>query len=142
MDHLAELRSRSLLFLRIGNFLDKVCLFGGVARAEQKQTIRWKAIAPGASGFLIVALDVFWQVMMDDPADVGFVYAHAKGNRCTNDPSFIPEKKVLVFGAHGSIQARVVRSCCQATRSEGRSDALGTRARSAINNPALVPPLR
>ena len=39
---------------------------------------------------------------MDDPADVWLVYAHAESNRGTDDPRFIAQKKILVFGARRS----------------------------------------
>ena len=74
------------------------CLAASPALNRSRQSAG-RPSRPDASGLLIVTFDVLWQVMMDHPADVGFVYAHAKGNRRANNPRFISEEKVLVFGA-------------------------------------------
>lgn len=36
------------------------------------------AIAPGAARFLIVVFQIFWHIIMQHKADIGFIYAHAE----------------------------------------------------------------
>ena len=81
MDDLAELGAGDLPLVLVGDLVDEMRLLRDVAGAEQQQAIAGQAVAAGAAGFLIVALDVFRQVVVDDPADVGLVDAHAEGDR-------------------------------------------------------------
>ena len=89
---LAELVAGDLLFMVIGHFVDEVRLLCGVTGGKEQQAIAREAVATGAAGFLIVAFDVFGQVVVDDPADVGLVDAHAEGDGRADDPHLVTEE--------------------------------------------------
>ncbi len=75
------------------------CLLDHVAGAEEQHAFAGQAVAAGAAGFLVVALDVFGQIVMDDEADVGLVDAHAEGDGGADDAHFVAQEKFLVLGA-------------------------------------------
>ena len=76
--------------------------------AEQQHAFARQAVAARAAGFLIVALDIFWQVVVDDEADVGFVDAHAERDGGADHADFVAEEQFLVFAAFLRRQARVI----------------------------------
>ncbi len=78
MHHLLQLLARDFLF--------------HVAGAEQQQGLAGQPIASGAAGFLVIALNVFRQVVVDDEAHVGLVDAHAEGNRRAHHPDIVAQK--------------------------------------------------
>ena len=79
MHHLLELRSRNARFA-FAFFLDEMKLLGNIAGAEKQHAFARQAVAPGAAGFLIVALQILWQIVMHDETDVRFVNSHPEGN--------------------------------------------------------------
>ena len=92
---LAQLLAGDDLFRR-GFFLDEPLLFHHVPRAEQQHAFPRQPVPPRPPGFLIITLDVFGQVVMQHEADVGFVDAHAEGNRRANHTRFIAQEQFLV----------------------------------------------
>ena len=109
MHHLLQLRARDLLLLCARLFVDELRLLDHVSRAEQQHAIARQSIASGASGFLVVALDVFRQIVVDDVADVRFVDAHAECDRRADDAHFITQKKLLVRRALSTRKSGVIR---------------------------------
>ena len=97
-----------------------------------------QAVASGAAGFLVVALDVFGQIVMDDEADIGFVDAHAEGDGGADDADFVAQEKFLVLGALAAGQSGVVRAGGNAVFVELVGQGLGAFAALAINNPAVA----
>ena len=80
-----------------GSFLlDESLLFDDVAGAEKKEAFAGQTVASGPARFLVISLDVFGQIVMDDEADVRFVDAHAKGNGGANHTDFVAQEKFLV----------------------------------------------
>ena len=49
--------------------------------------------------YLIVVRQGFWQRVMDNIADIGFVDSHAKCYRCTDDLDFVSAPQVVVPGS-------------------------------------------
>ena len=67
-----------------------------------------EAVASGAPCFLIIALEAFRHIVVDNVADVGFVNPHAKGNRRDNDVTLLLQEGILVVGARLGVEPRVV----------------------------------
>ena len=49
-------------------------------------TVSSFAVAPSASDFLNVTLEILWHGEMQDGPQIGFVQAHSKRHRCYHDP--------------------------------------------------------
>ncbi len=77
--------------------------------AEKQQALARQTVAPGAPGFLVVALDVLRQIVVNDEADVRLVDAHAEGDRRADDVHFVAQKELLVLRAHLGVEPGVIR---------------------------------
>ena len=95
---------------------------GEILRAPQHQRHRRIAVAPGAAGFLIVAFDRFGQAGMGDKAHVGFVDAHAEGDRGHHHHVFGGDERGLVGGAHLGRKPCVIRQhgACRCRKLRGQ----------------------
>ena len=49
-----------------------------------------------ATGFLVITLDIFWQIHMHHVTHVRFIDTHPKGNGSHDDLYIIPQKSFLV----------------------------------------------
>ena len=137
MGDLAELRAGDLLLLRIGDLVEEMRLLRDVAGAEEQEAIAGQTIAARAAGFLIVAFDVLRQIVVDDPADVGLVDAHAEGDRGADDARVVAEKCLLVARALGGVEAGVVGLGGETAARERFGHALRGCAARAIDDAAL-----
>jgi hypothetical protein len=70
----------------------------------------------------------FGQVVVDDPADVGLVDAHAEGDGRADDAHVVAQEEFLVAGAFLGLEAGVVRAGGEPASGEGLGDAFGGRA--------------
>ena len=95
------------LFGRLA-LVDHAALVHHVGQAVGHPGVGRQAVAAGAAGFLVVALDVFRQVQVRDETHVGFVDAHAEGDGGHHHQAFFAQKTVLVAAAHVAVQAGVV----------------------------------
>ena len=86
-----------LLFAAGRFFLDEPRLLDHVAGAEEQHAFAGQAVAAGAAGFLVIALDVLRQIVVDDEADVGLVDAHAEGDGRADDAHLVAQEKLLVL---------------------------------------------
>ena len=136
--HLVEFLAGGGLFVGVFDLVDEVGLFGGVASVEEEQAIGGQAIAAGATGFLVVAFDVAWEVVVDDPADVGLIDAHAEGDGSADDSDFIAEEEVLVSGPDVGIESGVVGAGGYAGGFEAVGERFGTGAGSAVDDAGVV----
>ena len=75
---------------------------------------------------------------MDDPADVGFVDAHAEGDRGADDARVVAEKHFLIAGAFLGGETGVIRAGEETAPGEGIGDALGRGTARAVDDTALV----
>ena len=75
--------------------LDEAAHDGGVAEAEEQQGLGRQAVAAGAAGLLVVALDGLGQVVVDDEAHVALVDAHAEGDGGDDDVHLVAREGVL-----------------------------------------------
>ena len=140
MNHLLQLRAGDLLFLHAGLFVNELRLFHHVAGAEKQHTFARQTVAARTAGFLVIAFDVFRQIVMDDEADVRFVDAHAEGDGRANHPHVVAQKKFLMLGALLRRQPGVIGPRLHAVLGEIGGDALGGFARLAIDDAAVLGP--
>jgi len=98
MNHLLQLRAGDLLFLQAGLLVNELRLLHHVAGAEEQNTFARQAVAARAAGFLVIALDVFRQVVMDDEADVWLVDAMRR-RWSRRSRHVVAQKKLLMLGA-------------------------------------------
>ena len=140
MDHLLELLASDGAF---GGrfFIDETELLHDIPCAEQEDAIAGKGIAAGAPGFLVVAFDIFWQIVMDDEADVGFVDAHAKGDGGADYLDIIADESFLISGASITFHSCMVGEGFDAVRAEFGGEMVRGIPALAINNAALGRPL-
>ena len=87
---------------------DKVLDLVRVGIAVEQQAVRRQSIAPGAPDLLIITLDIARQVVVQDKAHVGFVDAHAEGNRGDDDLHVVTDEQFLVLLAHLVFQPGVI----------------------------------
>ncbi|HWV99107.1 MAG TPA: hypothetical protein VNZ64_05375 [Candidatus Acidoferrum sp.] len=74
---------------------------------------------------------------MNDEPHVGFVDAHAEGDRRADHPLLVTQEQLLMLRAFGGGQASVVGPGLNAVRAQALGEALGRFARLAINDAAL-----
>ena len=140
VDNLPKLRARDLLLLLVGDFVEEVRLLRDVARAEQQQAIARQAVASRASGFLIIAFDVLRQVVVNDPADVRLVDAHAERDGRADDPRVVAQKLLLIAPAFGGVEPGVIGTRGETAAGQGFGGAFGGGAARAVDDAALVFP--
>ena len=109
-----------------------------VARAEIENAARALAIAAGAPGFLVVALERFRQVVVHDPAHIGFVDAHAKGDGGDDHLRIIANERFLVVAARACIETGVIGQCADAVGLQLRGELIDALAREAVDDARAV----
>ena len=88
--------------------VDHPPLVDHVGQAVGHPGVGGQAVAAGAAGLLVVALDVLRQVEVRDEAHVGLVDAHAEGDRRDHHDAVLAQEAVLVALAHAGVEAGVV----------------------------------
>ena len=101
MNHLLELRPRDSRF-GLALFVDEVELLGHIARAEQQHAFTWQSVPACAAGLLIIALQIFREIVMHDEANVWFVDAHPKRNCRSDHANVIAQERFLILRALGT----------------------------------------
>ena len=101
MNHLLKLRPRDSRF-GLAFFVDEMELLGHIACAEQQHAFTRQPVAAGAPGLLIIALQIFRQIVMHHEANVWFVDAHSKRNRRGDHPNVVAQKRFLILRALGT----------------------------------------
>src|SRR5439155_17747083 len=76
MDHLLQLRPSDRRFL-FALFIDEMELLGDVAGAEEQYAFTGQTVAPGPAGLLIIALQIFRQIIMHNETYGRFIDAHS-----------------------------------------------------------------
>ena len=140
VNHLLQLFAGNFLFLRIGFLVNETSLFHHVAGAEEQNAFARQTVAARAAGFLIIAFDVFRQIVVNDEAHVRLVDAHAEGDGGADHAHIVAQKKFLVFAAFLGREAGVIGPRLHAVLGEIGGDALGGLARLAIHDAAFLGP--
>ena len=98
MDHLLKLRTGDPRLL-LAFFVDEMQLLGNIARAEQQYAFARQSVASGASGLLVIALQIFRQIVMHNKTHVRFVDAHSERDRGRDHAHVVAQKCILMFCA-------------------------------------------
>ena len=88
--------------------VDHAALVHHVGQAVGHPGVGGQAVAAGAAGLLVVALDVLRQVEVGDEAHVGLVDAHAEGDGRHHHDAVLAQEAVLVALAHVGVEPGVV----------------------------------
>ena len=82
----------------------KWSLLGDIARAEQQHAFARQPVAAGPPGLLIIALQIFRQIVMHHKANVRFVDPHSERNRRSDHPNVVAQECFLMFRALGTLR--------------------------------------
>ena len=139
--HLSQLLAGNALFVRqrleghrIDLLRNDVLGSSNVARTEIENAARALAVAAGAPGFLVVALERFRQVVVHDPAHIGLVDAHAKGDGGDDHLRVVANERFLVVATRVGIETGVIRQCPDAIALQLRGELIDALAREAIDD--------
>jgi hypothetical protein len=123
-----------LALLGSGALVDLGAAQADVVGTVEGERVRRRPVAAGAADLLVVALDRFRQVGVDDVADVGLVDAHAEGDgRGDHEP--VLDLEAALRGAAGiRIQAGMVGQGGVAGLGQGGGDGLGLGAGGAVDD--------
>src|SRR5262249_10684301 len=80
MDYLLELRSGDSRFA-LALFVDEMELLGDIACTEQQHAFARQSVPAGAPCLLIIALQIFRQVVMQNETDIRLINAHSERDR-------------------------------------------------------------
>ena len=138
MHHLLKLFAGDFLLARIGFFIDEPSLLDNVAGAEEQHAFAGQSVAARAAGFLVVALDVFRQVVVDHEADVRLVDPHAEGDGRADHADVVAQKQLLMLAAFLGRQARMIRAGLNAIGAKEFSQFFGAVTTLTIHNAAVM----
>src|SRR4029078_181823 len=96
MDHLLKLCTSDARFA-FGLFIDEMQLLCDVARTEKQHAFAWQPVASRASRLLIIALNVFRQIVVHNETHVWLIDAHSKGDGGRDDANVVPQKCFLML---------------------------------------------
>ena len=134
-----ELAALQALELFLGLALvDHAALVDHVGQAVGHPGIGRRAVAAGAAGLLVVALDVLRQVEVGDEAHVGLVDAHAEGDGRDHDDAVLAQEAVLVAAAHAGVQPGVVGQRGEALVGQPGGGFLDLLARLAVDDAGVA----
>src|SRR5690554_289411 len=99
-------------YFLFGNWLatHELFKFLNVLITVECETMSFAAIPPGATGFLIITLNGFWNIIMDHKAHIGLVYAHSKGNGRYHHIGVFHKEHVLVLYSGFPIKPCMIRN--------------------------------
>ena len=109
-----------------------------VLGAVERQGLGGRAVAARAPDLLVIGLDGFRQVGMDDITDVGLVDAHAEGDGGADHHAVLALEAVLGQAAVVGVHAGVVVQRAVAGLAQRLGEALGPGAGGAIDDAGLA----
>ena len=118
--------------------LDEAAHDGGVAEAEEQQGLGRQAVAAGAAGLLVVALDGLGEVVVHDEAHVALVDAHAERDGGDDDQDLVAREGVLDAPPLVRRQAGVIGGGVDAVGAELVGDFFRALARQAVDDARLA----
>src|SRR5215212_6399301 len=90
--------------------INKIGELGNVSVTVKQDAVRLQTVAPGTSDFLVVTLDTFGQVEVNDKTDIRLVDAHPKCDRGNDDLGIIADKGFLIHSPLRVFQASMIRA--------------------------------
>src|SRR3569832_644220 len=118
--------------------VDEAALGDDILQAPRHPRLGRLAVAPGAAGFLVVALDRARQVEVRDEAHVGLVDAHTERERGDHDDAVLAQEFFLMAAARVVVHAAVVRQRGEAGLRQAGGGFLDLLARAAIDDAGLA----
>src|SRR5262245_27977396 len=139
MDHLLKLCTGDASFaFRL--FIDEMQLLGDIARTEKKHAFAWQPVASRPSSLLIIAFNVFRQIVMHDEAHIRLIDAHSERDSGSDDAYVLAQKCILMLCSLRIREPPVVRLCGNAVIAQVSRERFGALAAGTINYPAVVRP--
>ena len=77
--------------------INKILDLADIPVPEQQQAMGRQTVPAGPPYFLVVVVNAFRQIIMDDKTDVGLVNPHAESDGRHDDPDIIPAEEILIF---------------------------------------------
>ena len=111
-----------------------------VAGGEKEDALRRRAVPARPARLLVVALQIFGHVIVDDEADIGLVDAHTKGVGSHHDSGPVVDEVLLVLPPLLVLQPRVVAGGGHPLGAQIPAHRLHRFAGGAVDDAALVPP--
>ncbi len=139
MDHLLKLRPSDRRFL-FALFIDEVDLLGHIAGAEKQYAFSRQTVAPGPACLLIIALQIFRQIIMHNETDVRLIDAHSERDGCGDHADIVAQERFLMFCALCGCETSVIRFRADAIFVKIARQRIGALATRAINDAAVVRP--
>src|SRR4029453_16224370 len=121
-------------------FVDERGFLGHIARTEQQHAFTWQSVPACAPCLLIIALQIFREIIVYHEADVWFVDTHAKRDCRSDHPNVVPQERFLILRTLGTRQASVVRFRAYSIFVEISRQRVGTLPAGAVNDAAIVRP--
>jgi len=125
-------------FLAARFLVDEIIYFADICIAIKKCAMRGQTVATCAPDLLIIVLDAFGQIKVNDEAHIGFVDAHAERDGSNDDLHIIADKRLLVFAAIRIIHPRMIRADRIMFGGEIRGEFVHLFARETIDDARLI----
>ena len=126
------------LLLRVLDLIDEVVLPDLVAVGVDEDALAGQSVPAGPARFLVVTLQGLGQVVVDDEADVGFVYAHAEGDGGDDDGYAVADEVFLGPAARVAVEPGVIGAGRQAPRVQVGGQGLGLLSGEAVDDGGLA----
>ena len=136
-DRLQQQQLADLLF-GDGLALHELLEFLNILIAVKGQAVTLAAVTAGAAGLLVVPLQRFGNVVVNDVAHVGLVDAHAESDRGDDHLDALHQEIVLVGSPRHGVHARMVGQRTDAVGDEQLGKLLDLLAAQAVNDAALA----
>ena len=94
--HLPELHQSDVFFLFFRLLVYEILNLEAVAPAEKEEAFAGTAVPAPTPGFLVVALEVAGEVVVDNETDVGLVNSHPESNGCNDNVRVVLYEEFLV----------------------------------------------
>ena len=121
-----------------GGFVDHAALLHDVGQAIGHPGAGGFAVAPGASGLLVIGLDALRQIEMRDKPHVRLVDPHAERDGGDDDDAVLVDETILVAGAQACVEAGVIGQRRDAGAGQGCRGVLDLGARQAIDDAGIA----
>ena len=135
-----RLEQQQLAYFLLGQrlALHELLQFLYILIAVERQTMALSAVAPRASGLLIIPFERLGYVVMDHISHVRLVDAHAEGYRSHDDVDTLHKEIVLIACPRLRIHAGMVRQSLDAVRNEQFGQLLDFFAAQTVDDAALA----